>query len=123
MTEETIFNFINDNGQFFVSRRSVNHPFRLGLKFNKLQEEDIKVVKQLGYEFGGSFTIKKLKSSYTCRIISNRFIMSLIDGSSSASDVFYASCISNKKLCETFNELTSEEEELEAVMVDEDLPF
>jgi len=122
MSEETIFNFINEKGKFFVSRRSINHPFRLGLKFNQLQEDDIKVVKQLNNEFGGRFTIKKLKSSYTCRIISNRFVLSLIEGSSSASDVFYASCISNKKLCETLNEIVGEEE-IESVIVDEELPF
>jgi len=121
---ENFINLITEKGELFVSRKSVESPYRMGLRFKGLNEQDQYILAQMSDKLGYKFQLRQKRA----RVISNKLIYTLFNMSEDIEVVMANKILQNPVVCKTFNEYdekVSEKTSNEVVMVevDEDLPF
>jgi hypothetical protein len=111
---------IENKGEFFVSRKSVNHPFVMGLRFKGLNEDDFNLLDDVKSFLGYSFS----KRHQSGRCISNYLVHDLIKNDKKLQDVFKKSSEKYPVLNDVIVSVTNKILEKESkVKVLEDLPF
>ena len=114
---ENFINLIKEKGQLFVSRKSVDTPYRMGLRFKGLNEQDQYILAQMSDKLGYKFQLRQKRA----RVISNKLIVKLFEMSDEMETTIVEQLIENPVVCKVFNEYTNKP--TEKVEVSEDLPF
>ena len=115
---ENFTSLIKEKGQIFKTRKSVNSPYRLGLRFKNINDRDKYLIAQLSDVMGYKIQVKETRA----RIISNKFVEKLFNSSEVIEGVMAESMMEDPMVCKVFNEYTTKDE-LKDVKVSEDLPF